>query len=119
MASSASRFSWWSYLFAIAAVVGCMLAAWIAGCAIDSVALAAGAALMLLRAVRRRCAGTHREGEAETEFALGEVDYSLLVLFAGQFVLVGATVDTGLPQKARGNRMVSGARRVRHRRCSG
>ena len=30
---------------------------------------------------------------------MGAIDYPILVLFIGQFILVGATVDTGLPQK--------------------
>lgn len=52
---------------------------------------------MLLRALRRRAAGD--DMDTETKFALGAIDYSILILFIGQFILVGATVDTGLPQK--------------------
>lgn len=64
----------------------------------DDVALAAGSCLMLIRAVRRRASEKHSE-DTETQFALGAIDYSILILFIGQFILVGATVDTGLPQR--------------------
>lgn len=66
----------------------------------DEVALAAGSTLMLLRALRRRYSGEDaKEKDTETRFALGAIDYPILVLFIGQFILVGATVDTGLPQR--------------------
>lgn len=65
----------------------------------DDVALAAGSTLMLIRAIRRRATGTKDMGDTETQFALGAIDYSILILFIGQFILVGATVDTGLPQR--------------------
>ena len=66
----------------------------------DDVALAAGSTLMFIRAIRRRATGVSKEtGDTETQFALGAIDYSILILFIGQFILVGATVDTGLPQR--------------------
>jgi Na+/H+ antiporter NhaD/arsenite permease-like protein len=34
----------------------------------------------------------------ESETTLTEVDYGLLILFIGQFILIGSFVDTGLPQ---------------------
>jgi len=89
---------WVAYLAAVAGVIGVMLAGWLSGLATDQVAVGAGAMLMLARAMRRRIAGS-RSTITETEFALVKgVDYTILMLFAGQFVLVGATVDTGLPQ---------------------
>jgi len=79
-------------------IVIAMVLGWVFNMATDDVALAAGSTLMLLRAMRRRAAGDDEE-TTETKFALGAIDYSILILFIGQFILVGATVDTGLPQK--------------------
>lgn len=90
--------SWGVYITVVATVLIAMVMGWACSLATDDVALAAGSILMMVRSVRRKAAGEH--GETETEFALGAIDYSILVLFIGQFILVGATVDTGLPQKA-------------------
>eukprot|EP00441_Pelagodinium_beii_P042888 CAMPEP_0197636418 /NCGR_PEP_ID=MMETSP1338-20131121/11930_1 /TAXON_ID=43686 ORGANISM="Pelagodinium beii, Strain RCC1491" /NCGR_SAMPLE_ID=MMETSP1338 /ASSEMBLY_ACC=CAM_ASM_000754 /LENGTH=419 /DNA_ID=CAMNT_0043208643 /DNA_START=205 /DNA_END=1464 /DNA_ORIENTATION=+ len=89
---------WRVYIGAVAAVVTAMVTGWTFSMATDDVALAAGSMLTLVRAMRRRVAGD--DGQTETEFALEAIDYSILILFIGQFILVGATVDTGLPQKA-------------------
>jgi len=89
---------WRVYIAAVAAVMMSMVTGWACSMATHDVALAAGSTLMLVRAVRRRVAGDG--GQTETEFALGAIDYSILILFIGQFILVGATVDTGLPQNA-------------------
>mmetsp|Transcript_128527 Transcript_128527/g.357799 ORF Transcript_128527/g.357799 Transcript_128527/m.357799 type:complete len:579 (+) Transcript_128527:3-1739(+) len=86
------------YLAAVAVAVAAMLAGWALGLATDDVALATGCSLMAARSIRRRLSG-RMEGSTETDFAVSAVDPSILVLFFGQFVLVGATVDTGVPQR--------------------
>ncbi|CAJ1434492.1 unnamed protein product [Effrenium voratum] len=87
------------YVVAVGGVVFAMIVGWMLNMNTDDVALAAGSTLMLIRAVRRRAAGLAKTGDTETQFALGAIDYSILILFIGQFILVGATVDTGLPQR--------------------
>lgn len=66
-----------------ALVSGLMVAAFAIGFAITSVALAGAAALLLTRRV-------------ETDKVLAGVDWGLLVLFGGLFVVVGALEKTGL-----------------------
>jgi len=85
------------YVVAVGVVFSSMLTGWFVGLSTAEVALAAGSMLMLARALRRRWSG--EAGGTETDFGLGAIDYSILILFVGQFILVGATVDTGLPQK--------------------
>ncbi|CAE7672387.1 LSI2 [Symbiodinium sp. CCMP2592] len=97
LAAPQSKCLWRFYMVAVAVIVTAMVVGWVFNMATDDVALAAGSTLMLLRALRRRAAGD--DLDTETKFALGAIDYSILILFIGQFILVGATVDTGLPQK--------------------
>lgn len=87
------------YAVAVGSVVFAMIVGWMLNMNTDDVALAAGSTLMFIRAVRRRASGGAKDGDTETQFALGAIDYSILILFIGQFILVGATVDTGLPQR--------------------
>lgn len=89
---------WHVYMLCTILIVAVTLVSWFGGLAIDYVSLASGIGLMFVRSVFRRC---YQPGgdKTETETNLCAIDYPLLLLFAAQFVLVGATVDTGLPQE--------------------
>ena len=69
------------------AATGAMLVFFLAGANVSMVALTAGAVLLLTRRVK-------------TEKILLEINWNLLVLFAGLFVVVGAAREAGLAARA-------------------
>mmetsp|Transcript_128528 Transcript_128528/g.357805 ORF Transcript_128528/g.357805 Transcript_128528/m.357805 type:complete len:577 (+) Transcript_128528:3-1733(+) len=87
-----------AYLVTVGVFVAAMFAGWALGLSTDGVALATGCGLMAARALRRRLSG-NAGLHTETDFAVSAIDPTILILFFGQFVLVGATVDTGVPQR--------------------
>jgi Na+/H+ antiporter NhaD/arsenite permease-like protein len=100
-----------------------MVAMFVIGLDVDGVAMAMAMALLLLHALLRSCrvrramrrtqAGRESsidmrgggslglgllDAKTETDVVLAKVDFGLLLLFIGQFVLVGAVVQTGVPK---------------------
>mmetsp|Transcript_2890 Transcript_2890/g.3385 ORF Transcript_2890/g.3385 Transcript_2890/m.3385 type:complete len:575 (+) Transcript_2890:41-1765(+) len=82
-----------------------MVVAFVVGLAADSVAFFAGILLLVFFAVRkgreRKKEGGKVGDDVESDVILStKVDYPLLLLFVGQFVMVGTVVETGLPTAA-------------------
>jgi Na+/H+ antiporter NhaD/arsenite permease-like protein len=102
------------YYISVGVIVALMVAGFFLGLDVDGVAVAAGCLLMVGHAIMRLCAHRReqqvrpREAEEEpleelaheSDTILLDIDFGLLLLFIGQFVMVGAMVDTGYPQQA-------------------
>jgi len=92
------------YWMLVCMTVLCMLVGWFLGLRTHETAVATGATLMVARAALRllNTCGVQNPrafSETETEFVIRHIDFPLLLLFMGQFVLIGAVVDTGVPQQ--------------------
>ena len=100
------------YFASVGVIVALMVGGFFFGLDVSGVAVAAGCLLMTGHALRRRRVHHQLQQQSpaskakqkplphESDTILLDIDFGLLLLFVGQFVMAGAMVDTGYPQHA-------------------